>query len=224
MGYYIDLKSISLIDYEKKLINADLLPSRRILKEEISKRFETLKSSGMKTLFDIQQTLKKKDKLKELSKKKPLNEEYLTILLREINSINPKSNKIKDFVSIDPKIIQKLEKEGIKDTVKLFDLVKTKKDRKKLSEELKIKEEDVLELTKLTDLSRIRWIGTAFARILYDSGYDTVEKIACADHEILHQKIAEMNKDKKYFNAQIGKHDILLTVLAAKDVSLEIEY
>lgn len=35
--YYIDLKTVTLSDYEKELGLTDLLPSRKILKEDVKK-------------------------------------------------------------------------------------------------------------------------------------------------------------------------------------------
>ena len=46
-NYYIDLKSISLSDYEKELQNTELLPSRKIIKEDIENRFRVLSQHGV---------------------------------------------------------------------------------------------------------------------------------------------------------------------------------
>lgn len=224
MGYYIDLRSISIDNYKKQLEKREMIPSRKILKENTEERFLYFKSMGIKNVYELWQLLKKKDSFAELSKVKCFTDDYLTILLREINSIQPKPNKIKEFTGTSPETISKLEKIGIKDTVRLFDKVKTAVDRKTLAENLKISNESILELTKLTDLSRIKWAGATFARMLYDAGIDTVEKVAKTDHKDLYQKILQLNKEKKYYKGQIGLHDMQLFVDAAKEVTLEIEY
>ena len=94
MGYYTDLASISLDNYRSKLESADLLPSRMILKDRLSERLGYLKSIGIPNVLELQKLLKKKEKLAELSRVECLSEDYLVILLREINSIQPKPNKI----------------------------------------------------------------------------------------------------------------------------------
>jgi hypothetical protein len=224
MAYYIDLKTISLDDYKNKLIHAHMLPSRIILKEQAEERFACFKNLGIKHLAELQQSLKNKKRFAELANQECFTEEYLTILLREINSIQPKPNKMEDFTGIAKKVINKLNDAGIKDTVSLFEKIKTQKARNDLAASFGISHELTLELAKLTDLSRIRWVGATFARVLYESGFDTVEKVALADYEQMHAAITKINKDKMLYRGQIGLNDMKLCVLAARDVPLEIEY
>jgi hypothetical protein len=224
MGYYIDLNSISIDDYKAKLEVSDMLPSRMILKDKMEERFNYFKNIGINNVLELQQTLKKKDKLTELSKVKCFSGDYLVILLREINSIQPKPNKLKEFIGISSDTVSKLETAGIKDTVALFDKVKTSVSRDELANRTGISKAEILELTKLTDLSRIKWVGATFARILYDAGIDTVEKASKADYVELHNMIHDINKKRNYFKGTIGLNDMKLFVYAAKEVSLEIEY
>jgi len=224
MGYYTDLASINLDDYQSKLESADLLSSRMILKDRLSERLGYLKSIGIKNVLELQKLLKKKEKLAELSKVECLSEDYLVILLREINSIQPKPNKISEFIGISPETVSKLEKIGIKDTVKLFDHVLTPESRKKLAAETTVSEAEILELAQLTDLSRIKWVGVTFARMLFYVEIDTAEKASKADYVELHQKIMEINKEKNFYKGQIGLHDMKLFVEAANEVSFDIDY
>ncbi len=224
MGYYIDLASISIENYKTKLETAYLPPSRMILKDKLDERFSYFKSIGIKNVQELQQALKKKDKLAELLKVNCLSGDYLTILLRELNSILPKPNRIKDFIEISTDTISKLEKIGIKNTLNLYDKVKTPKSRKEISENTGISDSDILELTKLTDLSRIKWVGVTFARMLYDLGVDTVEKASKADYIDLHKRINQIGKERNIYKGQIGLNDIKIFVNAAKEVPQDIEY
>jgi hypothetical protein len=219
MGYYIDLSSISIDNYKVKLELSDMIPSRRVLKEKTDERFAFFKSIGVQNVGDLLALLKNKNKFIELSKEKCLSEEYLTILLRELNSIHPKPSKIKDFIDISPETVIKLEKLGIKNTFDLFDKVKTSEQRKLLAKKAVVNGSEILELTKLTDLARIKWVGPTFARLLY-----YLEKATKADYIDLHKKIIQINKEKNYFKGQIGLNDIKLFVEAAKEVPIEIEY
>ena len=153
-----------------------------------------------------------------------MNENYLTILVREIKSYRPKPNKIKDFPSITDGVILKFENIGIKNTLQLFDKVLTPKSRIEISKQSGIDENEVLKITKLTDLSRIRWVNHTFAYVLFEAKYDTVEKVANTDYSELYENIKQLNDERKIYNAHIGLHDMKLCVEAAKDVSLEIEY
>ncbi len=224
MGYHIDLESISIDQYKKRLESGYLPPSRMILKEKIDERLDYFKSIGINNVKELIRVLKKKDKIEELSKLDNLSGDYLKILLRELNSTLPKPNKISEFSGISKEIPLKLAKIGIKNTKNLYDKVITKVDREELAKTTGINKIEVLELTKLTDLSRIKWAGVNFARMLYDIGFDTVEKTSKADPVDLHKRINEINKEKGIYKGHIGLNDIRIFVDAANEVPQEIEY
>ncbi|MDD2264217.1 MAG: DUF4332 domain-containing protein [Bacteroidales bacterium] len=224
MGYYIDLESISLEDFQEKLRTSYVLPSRIILKEKLDERFEYFQKMGINNIQQLLEVLKDKKKLAEIARIDCFSEAYLKNLYRELNSFHPKPNKMKDFQDIPGEVVSMLDKAGIKDTVDLFDKVKTPKNRKSFATETGISNSDLLKLTKLTDLSRIRWVGVMFARILYESGFDTLEKVANADYMELYYRIIQTNKEKNLYKGKIGLNDMRLCVHAAKEVPLEIEY
>ena len=224
MGYYIDLEKISIDNYRKKLETAYLPPSRMMLKNKLDERFGYFKSIGIRNVQELIQLLKKKDKFEELIKINFLSEDYLTILLRELKSTLPKPNKISEFVGISADLVSQLERIGIKNTRQLYEKVIDSKKREELSEVTGISEPEILELTKLTDLSRIKWVGSTFARMLYDLGVDTVNKASKADPIDLHARINQINKEKNIYKGQIGLNDIKIFINAAKEVPLEIEY
>jgi hypothetical protein len=224
MGYYIDLEKISIDDYRIKLESAYLPPSRLILKDKLDERFGYFKSIGIKNVKGLIQLLKKKDKLAELSKVDCFSGDYLTILLRELNSTLPKPNKISDFIEIAKDTVDSLEKIGITNTEKLYDKVVKKSDRQKLTDSTGIKYQDILELTKLADLSRIKWVGVTYAQMLYDLGVDTVEKISVSDPIDLHARINKMIKEKNIFKGAIGLNDVKILIESANELPLEIEY
>lgn len=224
MAYYLDLKSISLDAYKEKLKKAYLPPSRSMLRERLEERFAVFQQTGLQNLKELQDCLRNKKNKDKLAAIECLSGDYLLILLRELNSMLPKPNKIRDFSGLAAHIIEKLENAGIKDTFKLFEKVKTISSRNTFADALGISHQEILELTKLTDLSRIKWTGVTFARVLYDLGIDTVERAANANPEELHARINQVNKEKAIFKGHIGLNDIRVFVEAASEVPLEIEY
>ena len=224
MGYYIDIEKITIDEYREKLESGYLPPSRMILKDKLDERFEYFKSIGIRNVKGLIQLLKKKDKFIELSAIDCLSKEYLTVLLRELKSILPKPNKIDDFNVISKVSVKKLEKVGIKNTEKLFDRVITKTDRQKLADSIGVNYSDILELTKLSDLSRIKWVGVTYAQMLYNLGVDTVEKVSKSDPKDLHARINQMIKEHNIFKGAIGLNDVQILVETANELSLEIEY
>lgn len=224
MGYYIDLEKISIDKYRGILKSADLLPSRMILKENIDTNFDIIKNQNIRHVDELLKLLNNKKKLHDFSNQSDLNENYLTILIREIKSHRQKPNNIRDFQSITDDVILKFENIGIKNTLQLFNKVLTPKSRIEISKQYGIDKNEVLKLTKLTDLSRIRWVNHTFAYVLFEVKYDTVEKVANADFLELYDTIKQLNEERKIYKGHIGVHDMKLCVEAAKDVSLEIEY
>lgn len=224
MGYYIDLEKITIKDYQNKLKFLYLPPSRMVLKDKLVERFGYFEYLGIKNVKELIQILKNKDKFTELSKVDCLSGDYLTILLREINSTFPKPNKLADFIWISKYTIDKLATIGIINTEKLYDKVLTKIDRQKLADSMGVAYTEILELTKLTDLSRIKWVGVAYAQMLYDLGLDTVEKVTKADSVDLHTRLNQRIKEHNIFKGGIGINDVKILVETANELPLEIEY
>ncbi len=224
MGYYIDLEKITIDDYQAQLESAYLPPSRMSLKDNLDERFGYFKNIGIENVKELIQLLKKKDRFNELSKVECLSADFLTILLRELNSTLPKPNKIADFIGISSETVGKLHKVGITNTEKLYAMVITKSDRLKLADLTELSETDIIELTKLSDLSRIKWVGVTYAQILYELGVDSVEKVSKSDPLELHRKINLLIKEKNIFKGQIGLNDVRILVESATGIPLEIEY
>jgi hypothetical protein len=224
MGYYVDLENISINKYKEILKSADLLPSRMILKDNIDHNFSVLNNQKVQNVEELMEILKSKNKLQDFSKRSGLSEEFLTILIREIKSYRQTPNKLKDFPCIAGDVVTELENVGIRNTLQLFDKVITIQGRKDISSQTGIKDDEVLKLTKLADLSRIRWVNHTFAYVLLEAKYDTAEKVANADFNELYEAVKQLNEKRNLYKGHIGLHDMKLCIEAAKDLSLDIKY
>jgi hypothetical protein len=222
--YYIDLEKYSLNSFKEDLIQAELIPSRSILKDEINSRFEILRKNGVENLQDISIILKTPKKTREFAKISNLPEDYLLILRREVNSYQPKPVSLEKFPGVKKETIIELKSLGIKNTAHLFERVRTTSLRNKLATETGIDHKEILELTKLTDLSRVKWIGPVFARIFVDSGTDKLFKLSKSDYKILYVKLVDINNIKGYTKAKFTKKDVLLCINISKMVPDVIEY
>ncbi|WP_319560117.1 DUF4332 domain-containing protein [Marispirochaeta sp.] len=224
MGYYVDLKSISIDKYKDILKSTELIPSWKVLEENIDDNLDVIKSHNLKNLDELFTALKSKDNIKMLSEESGLPEKYLEVLKRVINGYRQKPNKIKDFSCVAEDTIVKLEKLGIKNTLKLYEVILTADKRETLSKNTGIDENEILKLTKLTDLSRIRWVNHTFAYVLLATGYDTVEKVARADYKRLYTTVKQLNEERKIYNAHIGERDMKMVIESAQELDIEIEY
>ena len=224
MGYYIDLKGISIDKYKEILKTTELIPSWKILESDIDKNLDIIKKSNIKNLDELLTALKDKDKIKEFSKQTGLQENYLAVLKRVVNGYRQKPNRINDFTCVTEDTVTRLEKAGIKNTLKLYDFILTDEKREVLSNKTGINKDEIMKITKLTDLSRIRWVNHTFAYVLLEAGYNTVEKVANADYRELYETVKQLNKERNIYNAHIGMRDMKMVVEAAKDLNFEIEY
>lgn len=224
MGFEIDYEKIDLDKYKEKLKNKKLVPSRRILLDDIDSRFNTLKSEGIENVEKLLKTLKKKSLFVELVNKDSLTEEYLTILLRELKSIQTKTTKLADFNIIPEGLIQKLNEIGIKNTKKLYPYILNKESRLKLAKEIGCELTEIELLAKLSDLSRVQWVNHTFAIVLYEVGCDTLGKLQTSIPENLHTKIVELNKIRNIYKGNIGLNDIVICIEAAREVSIDTDF
>lgn len=221
--YITDIGQISLTKYRVILEKSELLPGRRILYEKTKERFDLLSQKGITNLLLLVQALKSYDKIIKLSKETNIPADYLTVLRREVNRLLPKPVSISAFPDTDKSLIAKLGKRGIKNTLQLFEQCDTKKKRMALTKETEIPIADLEELTKLSDLSRIWGVGPVFCRIFYETGTDTIKKVADAAAHKLYDQLIEINKTKKYTKAKFTIKDVALCIDIARDLPKTIE-
>lgn len=224
MGYYIDLKTISIDNYKEILKNQYLLPSWKILENNIDDNLDIIKKQEVNNLDELLIALKDKGKIQKFSNQSGLPVKYLEVLKRVVNGYRQKPNRIRDFICIDQETIGKLESLGLRNTLKLYDKILTDKKRSELCAKAGINKNEMLKLTKLTDLSRIRWVNHTFAYVLSEAGYDTAEKVANADYMELYETVKQLNKEREIYNAHIGANDMKLCIVSAQTLDLEIEY
>ncbi len=224
-NYYIDFINYPLSAYAKNIEKSKILtPSRKILQEETRKRCGLLGDEGIKTLDDLLTACKKNEDLENLAQKTKIPEDFLAMLVREIKSMRPKPVKLNAIADLDQKNIQKLADLKIKTTKDLFPFITTKKDREKLSKKTGINAKKILELTKLTDVARIKYVGANFARVLVSSPFNTLQKVSQTDPQELMKEVNAINEKKEYYKGKIGVKDMNVCIVSAKAVPIAIEY
>ena len=105
MGYYIDLKAISIDEYQETLKAADLLPSHMILKDELEENFMLIKKQKIENVEELRSALRSKTKLQDFSGNSGISEYYLKILIRNVNGYRQKPNTIKDFPGVPDDVV-----------------------------------------------------------------------------------------------------------------------
>lgn len=207
-GFSPDLTAMPLSKLQNQLKNARLLPSQQMLGEHVDEHFAILAQHGIENLAQLQQVLKNKTAQDAFIARTGLPQDYLTLLRREVNSYLPKPVALADFPGVNPKAVNGLAVMGVKNSKQLFPLVLTPQQRQALARQVGIPEVDLLELARLVDLARLKWVGPRFARLLLEAGYDSVAKVAAADAGELDATIRRVNAEKDIYQAALGKEDL----------------
>ncbi len=219
MGYYIDAEKISLDELQKRIEETDLVPSRRSLLENIIGNFKVLKNNGYVTFADLRRDLKNSKNIPSVSNKTGISSEYLTLLRREIESYFPKVFPVKAFNWFHQEDIEKLEKQGYKNSVLLFEALSSSQEKEKISTELGINIKVIDEISCLVNLTRIQWTSPLAAKMLISAGYNDVNSVAEANADKLCDELDRVNKENKFFKGKIGLRDIKRLIKAASYVS-----
>ena len=223
MSYSIDFSKVTLEEYKKDIQKKSFIPSRQILKDKVDIHFSAFEKAKIRNIEELLSIICNKKSKEELLKDKNISEEYLTVLIRELKSIQSKPLKLSEFNWISKSTINSIEKAGISNTKILYERLAKADERKQFSKIAGVDEKEILELLKLSDLTRIQWVNPIFAHVLYAAGFDTVWKVSKADYEDLYKKITLKNEEMKLYKGKIGLNDMKLCIEAAKSIDAEIE-
>jgi predicted flap endonuclease-1-like 5' DNA nuclease len=223
-GYYIDLEGFSLERFRHILETGEVLPGRKVLKEKTAERFAALEAMGITNMKELIDALKTKKRLERSAQESGLPVDYLTVLRREANSYLPNPVNLRDIPDVNPEYVKRLDALGIKHSKHLFERTVTLADRAELSKLSGVPDDALLELVKMSNLARIYGVGPVYARLLYDTGADTLDKIDKCSPEDLLQRLHEVNDEKKYTKPMPILKDVEDTIEFARDLRKVTEY
>jgi len=214
-SYHIDSSKYTLQEIKDDLLSRDLIPSRQPLKDGLEGNFQILEREGIHTLRDLIAALKKKDMIGELSSRLDISEEYLILLRREANSYLPNPVSLDKFPGVEAGDIEKLAAAGVRNSRKLFELVKNSPDS--LSAEIDINPGTLSELVGLSDLVRAYGVGPAFARILYDTGIHSISEF----RRYTPQQVIDLYEKKTGKKADFSTSDIKFSLDLVQMLDIE---
>jgi len=192
MAYNLDLSNLFLEYYKELLKSQNLLPGRRMLWQNIDRNFEIIGKQGITNIAQLKKQLATPKKITDFAAVTGISEEYLSILKREIGSLEQKPVPIASFPDLDVMMISDLHSRGIK----------TSKDY------LESGLSGTGELFCLCDLVRINGVGAVAAKAFYEAGYRSVAEVASADAAAMLQRVSEVNETKHYYKAKLGEKDM----------------
>ena len=211
-GYLPDLSRITLGAFRHELETGRLLPGRRPLLDEIDARFGALERAGLGTLADVKAALSTTRKLLDVAARTGISADYLKLLRREINSVMPAPVAFRDVPNIADSTLAALDAAGVSDTADLFARVRNAQSRAAFSLQTGLSGDETVWLAKLVDVSRIKWTGPKLARLIVDSEYDTVAKLAAADPAAALAAFKRVKAQHKAYDGSLGIDDIELWI------------
>jgi hypothetical protein len=135
-----------------------------------------------------------------------------------------KEYNLKDYLGVNHQHTQALRKEGVLTSEHMLMAGQTEEERRKLAEKTGVPPSVILELVKLADLSRIVGLKRKRARLYYDAGLDTLDKIAKWDPEKMHQMFVEFVERTRFDGSPPPPFEASFAVKLAKYLPRIVEY
>jgi hypothetical protein len=130
---------------------------------------------------------------------------------------------IKEFLNINQDHVEKLAAFGIKNVEQMLEKGRTKRQREQLSEQLEIPEEAILELVKLSDITRIGYVKKKLSRLYYDAGLDSPAKIAKFEPKQLHEFFVKFVEESGWDGMVPNPKDLVSNIKNARKLSKVVE-
>jgi hypothetical protein len=99
--------------------------------------------------------------------------------------------KLRDFRGVQAEHVARLAAAGIKNSDQMLKAGANRAQRAELAQKTGVSEAAILELVKLSDLARLPGVKGIRARLYYDAGVDSVEKLAGWQPEALRLMVTE---------------------------------
>ncbi|KAF0110848.1 MAG: hypothetical protein FD147_1312 [Chloroflexi bacterium] len=129
-----------------------------------------------------------------------------------------------DVEGIGPAYKKKLKGIGIATTDALLEAGATPKGRKELAEKTGIGDALILEWVNLSDLYRIKGVGSEYSDLLEEAGVDTIVELSKRVPKNLCEKIVEINTKKKLVRKLPTEAQVTDWVDQAKKLPRKVSY
>lgn len=131
---------------------------------------------------------------------------------------------IEQISGIDPVYGERLRSMGIQTTEALLRAGATPEGRQELAEKIGVSADTVLKWVNRADLMRVSGIGERYSDLLEAAGVDTVPELARRNPENLHQKLAEINAEKRLVRRLPHREMVTNWIEQAKSLERAISY
>lgn len=153
------------------------------------------------------------------------NEEMrqLASLLRE-QRVKRSPFPLRDFRGVNQEEIERLAAVGINNISQMLKKGRTTQQRKDLSEKTGVSLESIVELVKLSDLARIPGVKGIRARLYFDAGVDSIEKLAQWKPVAFREMIVEFVERTNFDGTPTLPAEARYSIKKAKELPRVVEY
>jgi predicted RecB family nuclease len=134
------------------------------------------------------------------------------------------SYPITDIDGIDGETAARLKSVGIRSTERLLETARTLRGRKRLAEQTKLDEKQLLRWANVADRMRIKGINKEYSQLLRAAGVDTVKELKYRNPANLAEAMADANKKNKLVRLLPSEKVVARWIDHAKKLPLKISY
>ena len=201
--YAFDLSAVGTDEFEATILELDMIPSRRALKTHISAIVAALHDRDVEDLEALRRLLKDKRRYSGLASELSVDEQYLTLLNREVNSYAAKPLPLARLERLREEELERLATAGLTLTRHFYERCAPKSGRETLANETGIALERLTDVLELCDLVRITGCGPASARAFWDLGISGPRDYLATESETIQQRYAD------YTEKETGRREVL---------------
>ena len=132
--------------------------------------------------------------------------------------------KLETIEGIGPVYAGKLRAVGVGSVEALLRAGATPGGRKELEEKTEIGHEYILDWVNRADLMRVRGIGEEYSDLLEKGGVDTVAELAQRNADNLHEKLLQVNADKRLVRRPPSRGMVAQWIESAKTLDRVVSY
>lgn len=131
---------------------------------------------------------------------------------------------IEQISGIGPVYAEKMRAAGIRTTEALLRAGATPQGRQELAEKIGVSADTILKWVNRADLMRITGIGEQYSDLLEVAGVDTVLELARRNPDNLHEKLVEVNAEKRLVRRLPTRDMVANWIEQAKGLERAISY
>lgn len=205
-GFKASLKSLN--DFKQKIKTSHLIPSHRILLNDIDLVFDLLQKEGFCSMFDLMIVLKSKKKAEFLAEKTNIPLEYIVVLRREVLSFESKARVLDTIDCISDKSLEMARAIGAKTTKQIHSYVHSWAVSLQTMNRWGLSKQEVEVLRNVVDICHLRYVSEQFCNMLMHTSCNSVSKIACAQSGSLYGELTAVNEFSVQYKGKFGVNDI----------------